>query len=80
MALGFYASGDKEKHQRLAGEVYEEFKKQEGTVACGDIYGKFHFGHCNGCIGCVVSKVLEILYREKDIQTKTIQITDFSHR
>ena len=80
MALGFYAHGDKEKHQRLASEVYDELKKQEGSVVCGDIYGKFHFGHCNGCIGCVVSKVLEILYREKDIQAKTIQITDFSHR
>ena len=80
MALGFYAHGDKEKHQRLASEVYDELKKHEGSVVCGEIYGKFHFGHCNGCIGCVVSKVLEILYREKDIQTKTIQITDFSHR
>ena len=75
MALGFYAHGDKEKHQRLASEVYDELKKQEGSVVCGDIYGKFHFGHCNGCIGCVVSKVLEILYREKDSQTKTVTPT-----
>ena len=75
MALGFYASGDKEKHQRLAGEVYEEFKKQEGTVACGDIYGKFHFGRCNGCILCAVSKVVELLYREGDIQTNTVTPT-----
>ena len=72
MALGFYASGDKEKHLRLAREVYEELKKQEGTVVCGEIYGQYHFDHCDGCNLCTVKKVVEILYREGDIQTSTI--------
>lgn len=72
MALGFYASGDKEKHLRLAREVYEEFKQQEGTVSCGDIYGQHRFDHCNGCNLCAVKKVVEVLYREGDIQTRTI--------
>lgn len=69
MALGFYASGDKEKHLRLAREVYDTFKQQEGTVSCGDIYGRYHFDHCNGCNRCAIQKVIEILYREGDIQT-----------
>ena len=72
MALGFYASGDKEKHLRLAREVYDEFKSQEGTVACGDIYGKYRFSHCDGCNLCAVKKVVEVLFREGDIQTSTI--------
>ena len=72
MALGFYASGDKEKHLRLAREVYDEFKSQEGTVACGDIYGKYRFNHCDGCNLCAVKKVVEVLFREGDIQTSTI--------
>lgn len=72
MALGFYASGDKKKHLRLAREVYEELKKQEGTVVCGEIYGQHHFDHCDGCNLCAVKKVVEILYREGDIQTSTI--------
>lgn len=72
VALGLYASGDKEKHLRLAREVYEEFKQQEGTVSCGDIYGQYRFDHCDGCNLCAVKKVVEILYREGDIQTSTI--------
>ena len=72
MALGFYASGDKEKHLCLAREVYDEFKSQEGTVACGDIYGKYRFSHCDGCNLCAVKKVVEVLFREGDIQTSTI--------
>jgi len=72
IALGFYASGDKQKHLRLAREVYDELKHQEGSVACGDIYGQYHFDHCDGCNLCTVKKVVEILYREGDIQTSTI--------
>ena len=72
MALGFYASGDKEKHLRLAAEVYDEFKKQQGSVTCGDIYGKYRFSHCDGCNLCAVQKVVELLYREGDIHTSTI--------
>ena len=72
MALGFYASGDKEKHLRLAREVYDTFKQQEGTISCGEIYGQYRFDHCNGCNLCAVQKVIEILYREGDIQTSTI--------
>lgn len=72
MALGMYASGDKEKHLRLAAEVYDEFKKQQGSVTCGDIYGKYHFSHCDGCNLCAVQKVVELLYREGDIHTSTI--------
>ena len=41
MALGMYASGDKKLHQKMAAEVFEALKKQEGTVKCGDIYGKY---------------------------------------
>lgn len=72
MALGFYASGDKEKHLRLAAEVYDEFKKQQESVTCGDIYGKYRFSHCDGCNLCAVQKVVELLYREGDIHTSTI--------
>lgn len=72
MALGFYASGDKEKHLKLAAEVYDEFKKQQGSVACGDIYGQYRFSHCDGCNLCAVQKVVELLYREGDIHTSTI--------
>lgn len=72
MALGFYASGDKKKHLRLAAEVYETFKKQEGTVQCGDIYGPNGFSRCDGCNRCAIQKVIEILYREGDIETATI--------
>lgn len=72
MALGFYASGDKEKHLRLAREVYEAFQAQEGTIVCGEIYGEHHFNHCNGCNLCAAKKVVEILFREGDIQTSTV--------
>lgn len=72
MALGFYASGDKQKHLRMAAEVYEAFKAQEGTVACGDIYGRYHFDRCDGCNRCAIQKVIEVLYQEGDIQTATI--------
>lgn len=72
MALGMYASGDKKAHLRMAAEVYETFQKQEGTVSCGDIYGRHKFNHCDGCNLCAVKKVVEILYRNGDIQTSTI--------
>ena len=72
MALGMYASGDKKAHLRMAAEVYETFQKQEGTISCGDIYGKHKFEHCDGCNLCAVKKVVEILYRNGDIQTSTI--------
>lgn len=72
VALGFYASGDKEKHLQLAAEVYDEFKKQQGSIVCGDIYGKHRFSHCDGCILCAVQKVIEVLFREGDIHTSTI--------
>lgn len=73
MALGMYASGDKKLHQKMAAEVFEAFKKQEGTVKCGDIYGKYHFDHCDGCNLCAVQKVIEVLYNNGDIQTATVQ-------
>lgn len=72
MALGFYASGNKEKHLRLAREVYDEFKQQQGSITCGDIYGQYHFDHCDGCNLCAVQKVIEVLFREGDIMTRTI--------
>lgn len=72
MALGFYASGNKEKHLRLAREVYDEFKQQQGSITCGDIYGQYHFDHCDGCNLCAVQKVIEVLFREGDIMTGTI--------
>ena len=72
IALGFYASGDKEKHLRLAREVYDEFKQQQGSISCGDIYGQYHFDHCDGCNLCAVQKVIEVLFREGDILTGTI--------
>lgn len=71
-ALGFYASGDKAKHLKLAAEVYDEFKKQQGSITCGEIYGKYHFDHCDGCILCAVQKVIEVLHREGDIHTSTV--------
>ncbi|MBO4397264.1 MAG: C_GCAxxG_C_C family protein [Bacteroidaceae bacterium] len=72
MAIGFYASGDKEQHMKLAAEVYDEFKKQQGAVACGKIYGKFKNKHCSGCMLCAVQKTIEVLFNAGDIQTKTI--------
>lgn len=66
-------SGDKKLHQKMAAEVFEAFKKQEGTVKCGDIYGKYHFYHCDGCNLCAVQKVIEVLYNNGDIQTATVQ-------
>ena len=73
IALGMYASGDKKMHQKMAAEVFEALKKQEGTVKCGDIYGKYHFDHCDGCNLCAVQKVIEVLYNNGDIQTSTAQ-------
>lgn len=73
MALGMYASGDKKLHQKMAAEVFEALKKQEGTVKCGDIYGKYHFDHCDGCNLCAIQKVIEVLYNNGDIQTSTAQ-------
>ena len=72
MAIGFYASGDKEQHMKLAAEGYDEFKKQQGAVACGKIYGKFKNKHCSGCMLCAVQKTIEVLFNAGDIQTKTI--------
>jgi hypothetical protein len=68
-----YASGDKKLHQKMAAEVFEALKKQEGTVKCGDIYGKYHFDHCDGCNLCAIQKVIEVLYNNGDIQTSTAQ-------
>lgn len=59
-------------YQKLTILAAYELKKQEGTVVCGDIYGRYHFDHCDGCNLCAVKKVVEILYREGDIQTSTI--------
>jgi len=73
MALGMYASGDKKLHQKMAAEVFEALKKQEGTVKCGDIYGKSHFDHSDGCNLCAIQKVIEVLYNNGDIQTSTAQ-------
>lgn len=72
LALGMYASGDKPHHQRLAAEVYDAFQKQEGTVKCGDIYGKYHFDRCDGCNLCSIQKVIEVLYNNGDISTSTV--------
>ena len=72
MALGMYASGDKKMHQQMASKVFEALKKQEGTVKCGDIYGKYRFDHCDGCNLCVIEKVIEVLYNNGDIQTSTV--------
>lgn len=64
---------DKKLHQKMAAEVFEALKKQEGTVKCGDIYGKYHFDHCDGCNLCAIQKVIEVLYNNGDIQTSTAQ-------
>ena len=72
MALGLYASGDKQQHLKMAKEVYEAFMAQEGTVACGDIYGPNGFSRCNGCNRCAVQKVIEVLYKNGDIEMRTV--------
>ena len=59
--------------KKMAAEVFEALKKQEGTVKCGDIYGKYHFDHCDGCNLCAIQKVIEVLYNNGDIQTSTAQ-------
>ena len=80
MALGMYASGDKKKHQELAAKVYDALLKQEGTVKCGDIYGKYHFDHCDGCNLCAIQKVIEVLYNNGDIETATVDFHFFSNK
>ena len=76
MALGYYASGDKKHHQEMAAKVFEALKKQEGTVKCGDIYGKYHFDRCDGCNLCAIQKVIEVLYNNGDIELSTVRFED----
>ena len=75
-ALSMYASGDRHKHWKLAAEVYDALQKQEGGIKCGDIYGRHRFDHCDACVFCTVKKVVEILQREGDIQTRTLRFAE----
>ena len=63
-ALGFYASGDKEKHLRLAAEVYDDFKQQQESVTCGDIYGQYGFSHCDGPLAGRITHIPHLWYAE----------------
>ena len=75
-ALSMYASGDRHKHWRLAREVCDALQSQEGGTKCSDIYGKHKFDHCDACVFCAVRKVVEILHREGDISTRTLQLVE----
>lgn len=74
MALGLYTSYDDEKAVTLSKELFDHFKKEYGTVKCGDIVGEFKFTKCTGCCLCVGAKVAELLQREQvqSVQAKTI--------
>ena len=37
-----------------------------------NIYGRFHFDHCDGCNLCAIQKVVEVLFNHGDIQTSTV--------
>lgn len=65
IALGMYLPGESEKSIALSKELFEHFKKQEGTVICGNITQKHGFTRCTGCCVCIGEKVAEILQREK---------------
>ena len=75
-ALSMYARGDRHKHWKLAREVCDALQQQEGGTKCSDIYGKHKFEHCDACVFCAVKKVVEILHREGDISTRTIQCVE----
>ena len=75
-ALSMYASGNRDKHFKLAAEVYDALQRQEGGIKCSDIYGKHGFDHCDACVFCTVKKVVEVLQREGDVNTATIQFSE----
>lgn len=65
MALGLYTAYDDEKAVALSKELFDHFKKEYGTVKCGDIVGEFKFTKCTGCCLCIGEKVAELLQREQ---------------
>lgn len=62
MAAGFYLPGQPEQAISVAKELFEQFKKREGTVICQDILQKYGgFGNCTNCCLHVGHDVAEIL-------------------
>ena len=65
MALGIYLPTQSEKALALSKELFDHFKKEQGTVICGNIVQKYGFTKCTGCCLCIGCKVTELLLREK---------------
>ena len=62
MAVGMYLPGQPDKTIRIAKELFERFKKREGTVICKDILQKYgRFTHCTDCCLNVGHDVADIL-------------------
>lgn len=66
MALGVFLPAQDEKAVALSKELFEYFKRKQGTVICGNIVQKHGFTKCTGCCLCVGKKVTELLLREND--------------
>lgn len=75
MALGLYTAYDDEKAVTLSKELFDHFKKEYGTVKCGDIVSEFKFTKCTGCCLCIGEKVAEILQREQASSTQALSIS-----
>jgi len=80
MALNNYANGDSRKLGKHAREVYDALHDKYGNVVCEAIRTETSDGkrcaECVGCCLCVMNKVIDILYREGDLQLNTIQYND----
>ncbi len=62
MAAGFYLPGQAEQAITIAKELFEQFKKREGTVICKDILKKYGgFGNCTNCCLNVGHDVAEMV-------------------
>lgn len=64
MALGMFLPEENEKTIALSKELFDHFKKEYGTVICGNIVQKHGFSRCTGCCFHIGDKVAELLQRE----------------
>ncbi len=79
MALNNYASGDGQKLRGLSREVYDSLHDRYGSVGCDVIRKGIPRGkrcaECSACCLCVMNKVIDILYREGDLQVNTFSVS-----
>lgn len=64
MALGMFLPKENEKTIALSKELFDHFKKEYGTVICGNIVQRHGFSRCTGCCFHIGDKVAELLRRE----------------